>query len=425
MSGSIEQKEMKILLLQSGGRCAFPGCSKFLVQEGSVGDAPSIIGEIAHIVAERREGPRGRHELTDEERNSHRNLVLLCREHHKIVDDQPLTYSIPILREIKASHEAKIQNNDNEIAPTIDVLLKETTYSTFLAVSNLPAVVYKGPCDFDKGDEDRVRQLVKYPDRRSELAAYIFQPGWLYTFHDLRLLSNPFIQIVDPSSAEEVKAIRMWSNPDEARIYFALMNSALRRYLGSLRVSYDRDHRRFYFPTLVGGQERSVDYKSLTGRTVSRMVVWQPKRRSTGEPKNFWWHFAASLSFHELGERVWALSIRPERHLTIDGEVPLPSELIGRRVTRLKARMYNSAYLAEVNFWREFLSQGKPRIILDFGSQSAIVQTNLVPVEMEWPGVIGDEKAVSFDVVEDDLFTSAEFSESLEGDEIENEGEDE
>lgn len=425
MSGPIEQKEMKILLLQSGGRCAFPGCPKLLVQEGSVGDEPSVIGEMAHIVAEKREGPRGRHELSDEERNSHRNLVLLCRDHHKIVDDQPLTYSISVLREMKASHEARVKSNGNEIAPTIDVLHKETTYSTFLAVSNLPAVVYKGPCDFDKGEEDRVRQLVNYPQRRSELATYIFQPGWLYTFHDLRLLSNPFIQIVDPSSAEEVKAIRMWNNPDEDRIYFALMNSALRRYLGCLRVSFDRGHRRFYFPTLVKGQERSVEYKSLTGRTVSRMVVWQPKRRLTGEPKNFWWHFAAGLSFHELGERVWGLSIRPERHLTIDGEVPLPSELIGRRVTRLKARMYNDAYLAEVNFWREFLSQGKPRIILDFGNQSAIVQTNLVPVEMEWPGVIGDEKAVSFDVVEDDLFTSAEFSESLEGDEIEDEDEDE
>jgi len=424
MSGSIDQREMKILLLQSGGRCAFPGCPKLLVQEGSGGDEPSVIGEMAHIVAEKREGPRGKHELSDEERNSHRNLVLLCRDHHKVVDDQPLTYSIPVLREMKASHEARIMSNGSQVASTIDVLQREITYSTFLPVGNLPAVVYKGACEFDRGEGDRVRQLVKYPQQRSELTPYIFQPGWLYAFHDLRSFSNPFVQIVDPSSVEEIKATRMWNNADEDRIYFALMNSALRRYLSSLRVSYDRDHKRFYFATLVKGQERSVEYKSLTGRTVSRNVVWQPKRRSTGEAKNFWWHLAAGLAFHELGEKEWCLSIRPERHLTIDGEVPRAPELIGRRVTRLKAKMYNDAYLAEVNFWREFLSQGKPRIILDFGNQSAIVEINLVPVEIEWPGVSGDEKVVAFDAIEDDLFTSAEFFESLEGVEIEDEAED-
>jgi len=424
MSGAIDQKEMKILLLRSGGRCAFPGCSKLLVQDGQNGDDPSIIGEMAHIVAEKREGPRGKHELSDEERNGHRNLILLCRDHHKIVDDQPLTYSIPVLREMKVVHESSTMAKSKEEVSIIDTLQQEITFSTFLPVKNLPAVVYKGQCDFGSGEDDRVRQLVNYPRQRSELVPYVFQPGWIYTFHDLRAYRNPFVQIVDPSgNIEELSAVNMWKDSDQSRVFVSLMNSALRRYLYSFRVMFDRDHKRFYFPALKKGEERTVLYKSLTGRKVSRSVVWQPTRRSTGEHKDFWWHLAAGISFHQLGEKEWCMSIRPERHLTADGETLLPSELIGRRVTRLKARMFNDKYLAEVNFWREFLAQGKPRIILNFRYQSAILDIDLVQVNMKWPGVPEDKIRVVLDIPEDDLFTSAELSESLGGDQINDEEE--
>jgi hypothetical protein len=422
MSSPIDQKEMKILLLNSGGRCAFPGCPKFLVQEGSDGDEPSIIGEMAHIVAEKREGPRGKHDLTDEERNRHTNLILLCRDHHKIVDDQPLTYSIPVLREMKTKHEAQVRATPADVTASIDTLHEETVYSTFLPVKSLPAVVFKGQCDFAQGEDDRVRELVNYPKRRSELAPFVFQPGWLYTFHDLRSLTNPFVQIVDPTGTiQEFDSEKMWKDPGQSRIYVSLMNSALRRYLGSLHVRYDREHKRFYFPAREKGQERSVEYKSLTGRKVSRKVVWQPIRRSTGEPKDFWWHLAAGLAFHKLGEKEWCVSIRPERHLTVDGEASLPPELIGRRVTRLKARMFNDKYFSEVNFWREFLAQGKPRVTLSFRNQSAMVDINPVQVEMKWPGVPDDEILVALSTPEDDLFSSAELAKSLGGDDMDDE----
>ena len=55
------------------------------VGEGLVAE-PSLVGEIAHMVAESQDGPRGVSPLTIAQRNSYPNLLLLCLEDHKLVD---------------------------------------------------------------------------------------------------------------------------------------------------------------------------------------------------------------------------------------------------------------------------------------------------------------------------------------------------
>jgi hypothetical protein len=109
------------------------------------------------------------------------------------------------------------------------------------------------------------------------------------------------------------------------------------------------------------------------------------------------------------------MSLRPERHLTKDGETPLPPHRIGRRVTSLKARMFNNLYLAEVNFWRDYLCQGKPRLILDFGPQSAIVDARLLTFGVEWPGVPGDDISFKNETYDDDLFTLSDLARAIRG----------
>jgi len=56
---SIPQKEVKALCALSGGVCAFPGCGRSLVEPGTEDDDATFLGEIAHIVADSRQGPRG------------------------------------------------------------------------------------------------------------------------------------------------------------------------------------------------------------------------------------------------------------------------------------------------------------------------------------------------------------------------------
>lgn len=97
--GGPSEKTIRHLFAASGNRCAFPNCTVPIVE--STG---TITGEICHIHARNAHGPRHDATQTDGERHGFTNLLLLCRRHHKIVDDDPDLYSADILREIKAHH---------------------------------------------------------------------------------------------------------------------------------------------------------------------------------------------------------------------------------------------------------------------------------------------------------------------------------
>jgi len=64
-----------------------------------------LIGDVAHIVAEEEDGPRGVSTLTLDQRNSEPNLLLLCKPHHKEVDDDPANHPVEALTTMKLSHE--------------------------------------------------------------------------------------------------------------------------------------------------------------------------------------------------------------------------------------------------------------------------------------------------------------------------------
>ena len=80
---AITDKTRKILWVKAGGRCSY--CQVQLVTEGTDTDDPSVFGEEAHIVGQSPNGPRAGN-IADVD--SYANLILLCRKHHKQVDDQ-------------------------------------------------------------------------------------------------------------------------------------------------------------------------------------------------------------------------------------------------------------------------------------------------------------------------------------------------
>ena len=108
---SISLKTHKMIWGRSGNMCSFPECKMQLVVDETSTDDPSIIGEEAHIIARKVNGPRGKHPLKKEKRDKYDNLILLCSIHHKIVDDQEQKYTIEKLREYKNSHETWIKDN--------------------------------------------------------------------------------------------------------------------------------------------------------------------------------------------------------------------------------------------------------------------------------------------------------------------------
>jgi hypothetical protein len=97
------EKVKKIIWTKSGGHCA--KCRELLCVPGASAGLSHLIGDVAHIVAEEEEGPRGNSVLTLEQRNREPNLLLLCKPHHKEVDDDPTTYKLEVLAKMKLAHQ--------------------------------------------------------------------------------------------------------------------------------------------------------------------------------------------------------------------------------------------------------------------------------------------------------------------------------
>jgi len=90
----------------SGNECAYPNCKKKLIAE----DGISIISKICHIAAASKEGPRFDVNMTDDERRGFDNLILLCDEHHVMIDNKEneSKYPTPLLKKWKNDHEKHI-----------------------------------------------------------------------------------------------------------------------------------------------------------------------------------------------------------------------------------------------------------------------------------------------------------------------------
>jgi len=150
---NISPKEMKLLALQSGGICAFPNCKQSLVARGDGVDGSTILGEIAHIVADSRQGPRGDAPLDSDERDKAANLILVCSTHHTLIDSQPNTFSIPVLQQVKSDHEALVKQLSGKKADSPSFPLNaETIHSTLLPVTHLPRAMFTAPCDFQDNE---------------------------------------------------------------------------------------------------------------------------------------------------------------------------------------------------------------------------------------------------------------------------------
>lgn len=105
---TISRRIIKIVFSRCGNRCAFPDCNQEITfKDKSERDA--IVGIMAHIKAEKEGFARYDPKQTDEERNSADNLILLCQNHHKIIDDQPDIYSVEKLMDMKKYHENSVK----------------------------------------------------------------------------------------------------------------------------------------------------------------------------------------------------------------------------------------------------------------------------------------------------------------------------
>jgi hypothetical protein len=73
--------------------------------DATASDDASVVGDECHIVSPKEQGPRFEGPFPKDQVDEPANLILLCRVHHKMVDDQCETYTVEVLRLLKANHE--------------------------------------------------------------------------------------------------------------------------------------------------------------------------------------------------------------------------------------------------------------------------------------------------------------------------------
>lgn len=115
---SISDRTRKILWARAAGRCSFPDCELELtsLSNSTRNSQPpeTIIGEEAHIIAQNLGGTRGNINIEENQKDLYSNLILLCRNHHRIVDDPSNNYTTTMLHDMKQKHENKIELSLNK-----------------------------------------------------------------------------------------------------------------------------------------------------------------------------------------------------------------------------------------------------------------------------------------------------------------------
>ncbi|WP_447884058.1 hypothetical protein [Serratia fonticola] len=132
---AVKTKTIKMIWGKAAARCSI--CKQILIEEKDKNSSHLIpIGEVAHIVAEKNDGPRGKSNLTTMERDDIENLLLLCQKHHTIVDNDTNLYTVDKLKEIKKLHEQWVENKLNT-SPSWEVKIEQAYYLNIPRLSML------------------------------------------------------------------------------------------------------------------------------------------------------------------------------------------------------------------------------------------------------------------------------------------------
>lgn len=98
----------RALWFAAHGRCEFAGCNKRLDINGVTMEECNI-SNMAHIIGDSSDGPRGDAKKSAELAHDVSNLMLLCPDCHKLIDHEGVEkYSVDVLRAMKKTHEERI-----------------------------------------------------------------------------------------------------------------------------------------------------------------------------------------------------------------------------------------------------------------------------------------------------------------------------
>jgi len=174
---AISDRTRKSLWAKSGNRCSICKTELFSSKQDT---EEFNIGEECHIISSKTNGPR--HKPNIEDYDLYDNLILLCRNHHREIDELTDTYTEELLRYIKLNHENWVQstinnaiNSDKKAKPRF--LTRITSGKELL---NIIADSHGYRTDYDEVDNEEdakyiggvLQDLVDYGDISGMLETY-------------------------------------------------------------------------------------------------------------------------------------------------------------------------------------------------------------------------------------------------------------
>jgi hypothetical protein len=281
----ISDKTRKILWGRSGNHCAI--CHHELVMNATSLDDKSVVGEECHIIAREPNGPRGQSPLTPDERDSYDNLILLCRVHHKLIDDQPNAYDVQCLKKIKTQHEAWVRESLNS--------------RNHIKSSGELSFAYRVSLNEEILDDNLSSELGKDYRKLRELLA---ENNWQAADKETMLLMREvFGQDVKNFSLLDLQTIdHLWLKYSKGKFGFSVQRRVLDKAFSDSKVTPE---------TCLSEYEMLKSIDELSDRLVAR-----------------WQRFGENLGWHVQGQWIMVIDYsrevvnKPEGYLPLLGEPP-------------------------------------------------------------------------------------------------------
>ena len=144
---AITDKTRKTLWARSGNRCAM--CRIELVAERDLNSKSLNLGDECHIISEKGQGPRHDSEYK-EDFDDYDNLILLCKNHHRTIDELYETYPAELLRSIKKNHEKWVKDTLDESKGNQKSKIKFLPKLTGKMIVDIINGVHASECDHDE-----------------------------------------------------------------------------------------------------------------------------------------------------------------------------------------------------------------------------------------------------------------------------------
>lgn len=221
----ISQKIQKILFAQSGGICSMPDCNiPIIINENN---EKTNIADLAHIEAYKPDGARFNPQLSEDERNSEENLMVVCKNCHKKIDDLPEIYTVEKLKQIKQAHISKIKlfkenliNFDfNDLTFASKNIIDQSTKN-----DKNPAILleYKSNYELKSIDYKLRKNNLTYPSKHLILSALTQQNTVIDFISDCSKNDETFPNQLNNSLKDSYNTLKQNHSGDE--LFFGLYN---------------------------------------------------------------------------------------------------------------------------------------------------------------------------------------------------------